>query len=145
MNITEYRKLKRQIDEKYQGSMAKAEKERVAGLAAIERVWRMYHKPRQTNGSTDRPSYGSLAQTIKDSLQFVPIQFNKDHVLIAMKQVNAEVATNCNANSLSGCLIRLVQSGVIVKVVPGKGRKPSEFRKKEDVSENILVTDYTIT
>lgn len=138
MNSNDYKKLKQRIEEKYQETIALAERERMEGLAAIDKVWKMLHKTRKRSVSRkkgDSPEYGSLKETVVKSLDFVPKSFTKNHVKLAMKQVNSELAEKCNPNSLSGCLIRLEGDGVIIKVTKGKGSKPSEYVKKEDKKE----------
>lgn len=132
MKAPEYRKLKKEAEERCNKAVEKAENERVEAIAAIEKVWKMM-KPsygKTTPGMASVSSkYGSLAETVRNSLELVPQRFTKKNVLTAMLQVSPEVAKNCNPNSLSGCLFRLKKEGVIVVVKNGQGSAPTEYKK----------------
>ena len=130
MKAAEYRKLKKEVEERYEKAIQKAQNERVEALAAIEKVWKMM-KPsygKVTFGAVSSSSqYGSLAETVRKSLKYVPSRFTKKDVIVAMQQISSEVANRCNTNSLSGCLHRLKKEGIIAETKKGIGSMPTEY------------------
>lgn len=132
MKASKYRQLKKEAEERYSKAIEKAENERAGELAALEKVWKMM-KPnygKATLGTASASSkYGSLAETVRKSLELVPQRFTKKNVLTAMRQISTEVANKCNPNSLSGCLFRLKKEGVIAVVKNGQGSAPTEYQK----------------
>jgi DNA polymerase elongation subunit (family B) len=138
MKMADYKRLKKEVDEKYQKAIEKAEKDRIEAIAAIEKVWRMFHprRSRATNNMNSTPShYGTLVDTVRKSLEYVPKRFTKKNVLTAMEQISNEVAKSCNPNSLSGCMHRLKKDGVIIEVKKGKGSMPTEYELANNRTE----------
>ena len=133
MKASDYKKLKKEVLERYNKAVQKAENERVEALAAIEKVWKMtkpnYGKSSSSTSSSTSTDYGLLAKTVRESLELVPQTFTKKNILTAMQQISSDVANKCNSNSLSGCLHRLKNEGVIEVVKRGRGSSPSEYRK----------------
>ena len=152
MKASDYKKLKKAVEERYNKALEKAENEHVEALAAIEKVWKMtkpnYGKPSSnlfSSSSSSSPSYGSLAGTVRKALDLVPQTFTKKTILTAMQQISSDMANNCNPNSLSGCLHRLKKEGVIEVVEQGRGSSPSIYRKIESsTSENSQEQDNMI-
>jgi len=133
MKTSEYKKLKKEVEERYNKALQKAGDERVEALAAIEKVWKMtkpsYGKSSFGMSSSTSTDYGLLAKTVRESLELVPQTFTKKNIMTAMQQISSDVANKCNSNSLSGCLHRLKKEGVIEVVKQGRGSSPSEYRK----------------
>jgi hypothetical protein len=132
MNVQEYRRLKKQAEEQRKQAVDAAEKTYIEAVAAIETVWRIEHPQRVApiTSSTSRLAkerVGSLAKTIRDSLQYVPPTFTRKHIIAAARQVLGDDNAQINENSLSGCLYRLRKDGVIREVRKGRGRTPSEY------------------
>lgn len=137
MTNEEYIKLKTQVQEQYNKAIFLADKQRTEGLKAIETVWNMLrnntHEPitktHNINMSLHSQSlekiYGSLTVKVKDALknELVPQIFTQKDM---MKAINYT-----NANSMSGCMVRLLKQDVIEKVEQGTGRAPSKYRLKK--------------
>ena len=150
MKKEDYNKLKKQIEEQYKQALALAEKERIEGLAAIDTVWKMFHKPRKrrkTGESQQQPEsansshlstsprvYGALIETAKKSLDFVPEEFTCRQMIVAMKQVSDNTF---NYSSVSNRLKRMAQENVIEMVKQGHGKSPSVYRLK--TKESALI------
>lgn len=75
MKTSDYKKLKKEVEERYEKGVQRAEKERVEVLAAIEKVWRMmkpnYGKTPSVSSSSSSSSV-SLAGTVRKCLDLVP-------------------------------------------------------------------------
>jgi hypothetical protein len=151
MKTTEYKQLQKQVEGKYKKAVETAQKQRIEALAAIDTVWSISHKlrKRQYKKSTKpkadlsstidttgdkinerRPnSYGSLIKAVTKALDYVPRNFTKNHVKMALMQVSSEIAHNCKDSSLTGCLIRLEKKGIFKRTRKGKGSAPSKYKK----------------
>ena len=138
MNKTDYNKLKKQVEDKYQETLRLAEKERKDGLEAIDRVWELLKEAQQIpNGEKDnriqtnnKTKYGSFTIAIKEAIRRVPTKrFTKKDIRVVLPQVDMEIAASCKDASLTGCLIRLEKKGIIEKIKAGKGSSPSLYKK----------------
>lgn len=135
MKAADYKKLKKQVEERYQQALEKAERDRVEALAAIEKVWKMLNPRRgraavltvSSSTKSSSSSYGSFVETVRKSLEYVPKRFTRKNVLTAMQEISSDIAKNCNPNSLSGCLYRLKKEGIIIEVKKGQGSAPAEY------------------
>jgi len=146
MKALDYKKLKKDVEDRYNKALQKAENERVEALAAIEKVWKMtkpnYGKSSSGTTSSTSTGYGLLAKTVRESLKLVPQTFTKTNILTAMQKISSDVANKCNSNSLSGCLHRLKNEGVIIVVKEGKGSAPAEYQlanKTIDANEEQIM------
>lgn len=137
MNKTDYKNLKKQVEEKYQKSLELAEKQRKEGLKAIEQVWSMLHdieenlapeKMEQPSDKTKK-SYGSLTAAVKQALENVDAKFTKNEIILVMRQNSPEIAKSVNQGSLAGCLMRMEKQGIIQIKKRGKGSTPTVFKK----------------
>ncbi len=142
MKRAEYKKLKKQVEEQYEIAIQESETRRIEGLAAIEKVWRMFHPPRKrvvvlNGGEKDNVSsslsYGSLMTAVRKSLDLTPEIFTVNNIrtIIAKTYEN----TSFNTNSIAGCLNRLLSKGVIEVVEKGRGSSPSKYRIKNRQKE----------
>ncbi|MHC4171613.1 MAG: hypothetical protein ACYTBX_19945 [Planctomycetota bacterium] len=141
MNKAEYKNLKRQVEEKYQKSLKLAEKQRNEGLEAIELVWSLLHNIEETlapftfTEKTEKLSpktkekYGSLTAAIKEALEHVKVKFNKNDIMLVLKQTKPELAKSINQGSLAGCLMRYVKHDIIKIHKRGKGSTPTVYKK----------------
>ena len=138
MKKEDYNQLKKDIEAQYKQALELAEEHRAKGLAAIDTVWKMFHKPRkrrkiaesqQPTESVNGPQrvYGALIDTVKKSLAFVPEEFTCRHVIVAMKQVSDNTF---NYSSVSNRLRRMAEKDVIEIVKQGHGKSPSVYRLK---------------
>lgn len=144
MNKIEYDNLRKQAKEKYEKAIQMAEKEHFKTLENIDGVWDSLRDPKdaQVNSKPRIPivslpakksrseSYGLLTKAVINTLDDIPRNFNKNHIKRSLKKSANEVVSNCNDNSLSGCLIRLQKKGLIEITKRGKGCKPTKYRKK---------------
>lgn len=143
MKTTNYKELKKQVEEQYQKAIAQAQKERMDNLAAIDAVWKMLHPSKAklksetttNSGNTTKelPSivYGTLMETIKKSLSLVTQdKFTCKDVIAAMEKISSG---KFNYSSVSNALKRLAKEGVIEITKQGKGKSPSEYRYKPPV------------
>ena len=138
MKMTEYRKLKKEVESRYQQALDRAENDRMEALAAIDTVWNITNPRRQktTDGAVSVPSqYGSLVETVRKAIDLVPRHFTKNHVIAAMKQIAPDMAKTLNPNSLAGCIHRLNKEGAIVQVKKGKGSSPAEYEKATNIED----------
>jgi len=156
MKSTEYKQLKKQIEEQYRQAIALAEKKRIDGLAAIDTVWKMFHVPRRKRieetasqekvestmdsmGATSEPLpnvYGTLKAAVAKSLAFVPHEkFTCKNVMTVMEQTTGKTF---NYSSVSNRLKRLSKEGVIEMVKQGHGKSPSEYRLKNSQVVNDI-------
>lgn len=163
---TEYKQLKKQIEDKYKRAIAAAEAELNESLNAIDKVWYLYHpqKPKQSkeltpslpqqtdtdtttaaanNENINTPlEYGSFNKTVKASLAFVPREkFKRSDVLTALRQSLNNPKYYCNQASLSNCLKGLANEGVIEIIKQGRGSSPSEYRLKGTVLNEPMKTN----
>lgn len=147
MKSTDYKQLKKQIEEQYQKAIALADKERMDGLAAIDTVWKMLHVPRRKHNkeiiSPEGPEtpiatvqmlpiiYGTLIDTLKKSLPLVPPEkFVCQNALDAMEKLTG---IKFNHGSVANCLKKLVKDGIIELIKQGHGKTPSEYKYKKSV------------
>lgn len=139
MNKTDYKNLKKQVEDKYQRAIRIAEQQRKEGLEAIEHVWRMLHDIEETlapfTEKTEKLSpktkkdYGSLTKAVKQALETVDTKFTKNDILLVMRQTSPEIAKSVNQGSLAGCLMRFVKQDIIQIKKRGKGSTPTVYKK----------------
>lgn len=153
MKRTDYKQLRKQVEERYKQAIERAEKERIEGLAAIDTVWKMLHVPRRKRSekttsqqkgelsvessvnskpppTTPSCVYGTLIATVRKSLALVPEEFIYRNVIAAMKQTSG---STFNSSSVSNCLKRLAKEGVIEVIKQGHGKTPSKYRLVKNV------------
>jgi hypothetical protein len=158
MKTTEYKELKKQLEEQYKQAILLAEKQRIDGITAIETVWKMLHVPRRKRQATiesqqqaehpmdsnslhvetppvvTKSNYGTLVDTVKKSLTLVPETFTSKQVVAAMQQISG---IKFNNSSVSNRLKRLAQDGKIERIKQGHGKSPSEYKRKITMNEPI--------
>ncbi len=145
MNRSEYKQLKKKVEEQYKQAIDLAEKQRIDRLAALDTVWKMLHVPRHKRGKGivsqqsesainsagegnkpfPKPSYGSLVTEVKKSLALVPAEFTCRNVITIMTQTSGTVF---NYSSVSNRLKRLAKEGAIEVIRQGHGKSPSIYR-----------------
>ena len=144
MNKTDYNKLKKQVEDKYQETLCLAEKKKKEGLEAIDRVWELLKEAQQTlNGENDnhtqtnnKTKYGAFTVAVKEAIELIPAKrFTKKDIRVVLPRVDMEIAASCKDASLTGCLIRLEKKGIIEKIKTGKGSSPSLYKKVSDAQD----------
>ena len=155
MKKEDYNQLRRQVEGQYRQAIELAEKERIEGLAAIDVVWNMFHKPRRKYRRTvglqqslkpanDSPlpapkrKYGVLIDTVKKSFAYVPETFTCKNVIMAMKQISNDTF---NPSSVSNRLKRFAKEGVLEIINQGHGKSPSVYRLKNAQTVNDTKTE----
>jgi hypothetical protein len=149
MNITEYKRLKKQIEEKCKQSVETAQKERLDQQAALEIIWKMSYVPRRkrtkeavlpqgeastidtapTIAESQPIVYGSLVDTLDESLHLVsPESFTCPDVIKAMEKLSGRTF---NYSSVANRLKRLANEKVIEIISKGHGRTPAVYRMKK--------------
>jgi hypothetical protein len=146
MNLTEYRRLKKQIEDTYKRTIETAQKDRLNQLAALDVIWKMSYKPRPKRNlpqseqpidiafvkhNQDSPNaiYGTLIETLRKSLSLVsPDNFICDDVVNAMEKISGQ---KFNYSSVANGLKRLLKENVIEMISKGHGRTPARYRIKK--------------
>lgn len=145
MNKSDYNKLRKQVEDKYQQAIQAAEKLKKEELDAIERVWDLLKETEQKTPIAkivDSPKtksnivYGSFKAAIMEAIKLVHVKkFTKKDIRLVLPQVSMEIAASCKDASLTGCLIRLEKQGIIKKIKAGKGSSPSLYKKVSDAQD----------
>jgi hypothetical protein len=120
MKEREYLRLKRQIEAEYRQKME-----------ALDLVWRMAGKPEQRAGRLPRTAIQQLARTFVN--EWRDGDFSVDEVFNYLR--NQAPSAVLNRSSLSKALRRLVLNGELEITSPGKGSKPSRYRRVEGGSK----------
>lgn len=133
-----YKKLKEQVERRYQESLKLAEKQRIARLEALDDLLEISQEkepmPAAKRPTPARPKlkrYGGLTDTVKKALALVPRKFTKQDIKLVWPQASSGPGQPFNLNSLAGCLIRLEKQGLISKIKRGSGSIPSQYKKNE--------------
>jgi hypothetical protein len=134
MNTKDYKRLKREVEDRYKKSIEAAEKQKIEELQALETVYRMIHPKRNLSDTNQQgrvlsSKYGSLAIAVNESLRFVPDTFDKNDIKRALNHLSPEIASASKESSITGRLIRLARQGVIKQISSGKGSTSSKFKK----------------
>ena len=123
MTEKQYQQLKLQVGEKYNQSLKIAESERVAGLAAVEKIWEIARA-----ASEHLWEHGSLTAAIKKALDVVPETFTKRDILLAVEKDGPNSLNSHSLNSLAPALARLKKQGVIEITQAGSGSRPCCYK-----------------
>ncbi len=133
-----YNKFKEQIEKRYQESLKLAEKQRIDRIKFLDELFEGPQEKeatptaKKTNLAHSRPkSYGNLTATTKKALELVPTKFTKQDIKLVWPQASGGDKQPFNANSLTGCLIRLEKQGLIKKLNSGSGSIPGLYKKIE--------------
>lgn len=84
--------MKREIEDGYTKSIEAAQKKRMEQLAALDTLYQFYHpeKSGPNIAQSNNSGYGSLADAVNRSLEFVPDAFTKSDIRNTLRHISPE-------------------------------------------------------
>lgn len=123
VNEKEYFRLRRQLDEEHQ-----------AGVAALDRVWRLANSCQPPTGkrAPHKTDKGNVASEVRRVVAEIAqgVRFTVPDVISALIQSNPDKGEPPQKSTVSHVLIRLREEEVIEQVEKGVGRNPTIYQKK---------------